>query len=292
MLPARQLFEQIVQSLQTIYEPEEARSIAFLLIEKKMGANRTAVLANQKISVENETLLSEWLRRLQAHEPIQYVLGETEFYGRKFFVNENVLIPRPETEELVTWVLENSIFQKSENPTLLEQPFRILDIGTGSGCIAVTLAAEVPQAEVWAVDISPEALAVAQQNARLHGTPVHFCEFDFLSSYSPPHFPPTFDLVVSNPPYVTESEKSQMQFNVLDYEPHTALFVPDDDALVFYRAIAALCQQRLAPGGSYYIEINENLAEATATLFRSFGLSATCRNDIFGKSRMVSGIKI
>ncbi len=280
MPSSRHLFDQATQALQSVCDAGEARNIAFLLLKTKFGLGRAAVLAGKLVEQTDEAAWLGWLARLQRHEPIQYVLGEAEFCGRKFEVNASVLIPRPETEELVAWA--------TEAPPAPEGG-AILDIGTGSGCIAVTLAKQFPLAEVWAVDVSAGALAVARRNAEAHGVAVHFVQVDFLSGSFPVGFPAVFNLVVSNPPYVMVSEKSAMQPNVIGFEPATALFVPDNDPLLFYRHIARFCQRALATGGKYYVETNENLARETARLLESHSLSAEVRPDMFGKPRFVGG---
>ncbi len=209
------------------------------------------------------------------HEPIHYNVGHTEFCGLRFRVDENVLIPRPETEELVAWVAKE---QKS-------RPIRLLDGGTGSGCIAVSLAHLLPEAEVEAWDISPEALSVARRNAELNNAKVVFRQQSLLAA---PPADAGFHCIVSNPPYVRELEKADMEAHVLNHEPHLALFVPDDDALRFYRALALLGRATLLPGGALYAEINEALAEETAALFRTQGYAAIeIRQDAYGKPRML-----
>ncbi len=280
MPSSRHLFDQATQALQSVCDAGEARNIAFLLLKTKFGLGRAAVLAGKLVEQTDETAWLGWLARLQRHEPIQYVLEEAEFCGQKFEVNASVLIPRPETEELVTWATEAPPAPEGQT---------ILDIGTGSGCIAVMLAKQFPRAEVWAIDVSAEALAVARRNADAHGVAVHFVQADFLSGSFPVGFPAVFNLVVSNPPYVTLSEKSAMQRNVIGFEPATALFVPDNDPLLFYRHIARFCQRALATGGKYYVETNENLTRETARLMESHSLSAEVRHDMFGKPRFVGG---
>ncbi len=278
---ARQLFAHLIHIISGMYEPEEARSIVFLLLQHKLGLSKTTILSDKTIITLSAQDFNEWITRLLNHEPIQYILGETEFLGRTFLVNPSVLIPRPETEELVNWVLENT-------GTSTEKPYRILDIGTGSGCIAVSLAA-ASEAQVWAIDVSEAALAVARQNAERNQVTVHFRQVNFLTGHFPADFPPQFDCVVSNPPYVTLAEQSAMSANVLAHEPHIALFVSEEDTLVFYRHIARFCQQWLAPAGRYYLEINENLTQETTQLIQSLGLTTHIRKDMFGKDRMISG---
>jgi release factor glutamine methyltransferase len=216
---------------------------------------------------------------LQQHTPLQYVLGTAEFYGLNFGVDKNVLIPRPETEELVDWIIADN-----------NDASTIIDIGTGSGCIAVALAKNMENAEIYAVDISEKSIKKAAQNAENNNVCITFFCRDILSENDFTQV--KFDCIVSNPPYVCESEKSEMKRNVLDFEPHSALFVPDDDALKFYGAIADFAILHLADCGKIYVEINENLAEETQSLFVQKGFKFTeLRKDLNNKNRMLK-IKI
>jgi release factor glutamine methyltransferase len=277
---SRQLFSRIRSEIQPAYDAEEAGSIAFLLLEHLFSLSRTAVLANKDIPAFDPDVLESAIQRLKAQEPVQYILGKTTFYGRLFSVNPAVLIPRPETEELVEWIVS-----EHRLPGL-----RVLDIGTGSGCIAVSLAAALPAAEVFALDVSAEALSVARQNGQANGVTIHWIQADILSDVSWPH--PPLDIVVSNPPYVTNAEQSFMRRNVLDFEPHRALFVPDDDPLVFYRRIIEFCSQQLKPGGYCYFEVNEQFAGQVEAVFREYAFTRTAiKTDIFGKERFVRGLK-
>ncbi|MDJ1503247.1 peptide chain release factor N(5)-glutamine methyltransferase [Xanthocytophaga agilis] len=279
---ARQLFDHITHVISSIYEPEEARSITFWLLQNKLGLTKTSIVTDKVITSVAAKDFNDWIARLLRHEPIQYILGETEFRGRTFRVNSHVLIPRPETEELVEWVLEEYKSAPVKN-------CRILDIGTGSGCIAVSLAAEIPGSEVWAIDISSGAISIAEQNARLQHVTVHFRQMDILSGNLPEEFPVYFDYIISNPPYVTIAEKEQMLTNVIAYEPHQALFVPDDDPLLFYKVIASFSQSSLPEWGKLFVELNEHFSQETSTLMQSFGLHTTIRHDLFGKPRMMCG---
>ncbi|QHT70464.1 peptide chain release factor N(5)-glutamine methyltransferase [Rhodocytophaga rosea] len=282
---SRQLFTKIHQQLQQIYPSEEARNIAFLLLEHCFDISRTAVLASKDIPDTNTDQINPLIERLLKHEPVQYVLGETLFYGRWFEVNSNVLIPRPETEELVYRIVEDFSFRKKD-------PLAILDIGTGSGCIAVTLAAEFPVAQVWAIDVSEKALQVAQANARLNSVQVNFVQADILDQQRiglPENL--QLDLMVSNPPYVTRAEMELMRQNVTAYEPHLALFVEGEDALLFYRHIASLGKSVLKTGGACYMETNENYTKQVQDLFEEYGYTATqLITDMFGKDRFVKAI--
>ena len=221
--------------------------------------------------------IQQAITELQTAKPIQYILGETEFFSNRFFVDENVLIPRPETEELVDWVL-----QTYPDKTY---PLHILDIGTGSGCIAVSLAKALPEAQVTAIDISPKAIAVAQRNAKRNGTKIEFLQCDILQTKT---LPQKYDVIISNPPYVRELEKSEMHNNVLSYEPHLALFVPNEHPLLFYEQIATLAQQYLTPKGTLFFEINQYLAtEMQEMLTKKNFTQITIRQDLSGNDRML-----
>jgi release factor glutamine methyltransferase len=288
MLDSKKLFDYLVGQLLSTYEVEEARSIVFLLLEYKLQLKKIDILANKGITMEGpQVFLSPFIERLRQHEPIQYVVGETEFFGRPFLVNSHVLIPRPETEELVDYILKNDrLLGKSG-----KEPTKILDIGTGSGCIAVTLAKELPKATVHAWDISTDALSVAKKNAELQQANVQFAQVNILQPQLLNITQP-FDLVISNPPYVTRKEIVQMRRNVTEYEPHLALFVENDNPLLFYESIAAFCQTNLRRGGFCYVEINEQYAVEVARLFSDKGCSNTeIHEDLFGKERFVKAIR-
>lgn len=273
---AKALFDTLVKEITLPFPIDEIKSIAFLAMEKVFGASRTDILANRPITAFDSDALATLLKRINQHEPIQYILEEAHFYGRPFFVNNHVLIPRPETEHLVSLVVEE--YASKENS-------KLLDIGTGSGCISVTLAKELPLAEVVALDVSADALSVAKKNATRFGATVLFEQQDVLLgdlTYQ------NLNAIVSNPPYVTVSEKEQMHKNVLAYEPHLALFVPDTDPLVFYKAIAKHGTTCLAPTGKIFVEINEQLATGVCSVFQSYGFSNTKTiQDIFAKDRIV-----
>jgi release factor glutamine methyltransferase len=279
------LFQQGQNYLQknSSYDLNEIQALVNWLLEYYFQLNRPRILANQSLDIQEDKLkkYNLALQRLAKNEPIQYILGETEFYGRKFFVNPSVLIPRPETEELVEWICQD---YKSHLQT-----FNMLDIGTGSGCISVNLALELPHSQVFALDISKDALAVAHNNARLNQASINFIEGDILQN---PRFEFTFTVIVSNPPYVRETEKKEMQANVLDFEPHLALFVEDEKPLMFYEAIARFAQAHLIEGGSLYVEINEALGQDTVQLFEKQGfINTQLKRDLRGKARMVKATK-
>jgi release factor glutamine methyltransferase len=276
-MTAKELFDRVIGELEPIYGREEAQAMSFRLLEH-IGILKTEVLAHRPMRPDT-AVLQEWIARLRQHEPLQYILGEADFYGRPFQVNRSVLIPRPETEELVAWIVKD--WQQAAG----KLSTHILDIGTGSGCIAVSLAKELPDSQVWALDISEEALKVAASNAHLHHAQVHFLQQDVLKDF---HLPQTLDVMVSNPPYVREEEKAEMELQVLRYEPHAALFVPDQQPLMFYQRIARLVRQLLAPEGLCYLEVNARLAHETAQLFDAEGFrEIVIKKDLSGKQRML-----
>lgn len=254
-------------------------------MEKLTGSAKAErmVYKSAAITAAEEKLLQEYAGRLLTHEPVQYVLNETWFCGLRFFVDKNVLIPRPETEELVEWVISNCKFPVDE--------LRILDIGTGSGCIAIALKRRIRKAEVWACDISPGALSVAKKNAETLGAEINFLELDFLDKTQWEQLP-AFDIIVSNPPYVPVKDQNSMQKNLLDYEPHTALFVPDNDPLLFYKDIAEFGKSHLKPSGNIFCEIHENLGKEVAGIFTAEDYTAELKKDMQQKDRMIkSGLQ-
>ena len=278
------------EALQTLYPQQEARSVALMLTTTLLGTRSYTHVIEPGLPIPEDkaALLDSSLVRLLRGCPIQYVLGETEFCGRNFKVDPSVLIPRPETELLCRAAISHA----QNMPKPQGRPLRILDLCTGSGCIAWTLALSVPGAQVTAVDISPEALALAaSQQPALSGEdciPPVFLKADVLALEGIPCEGP-YDLILSNPPYVTISEKAQMRRNVLDYEPGLALFVPDSDPLRFYLAISRLSRSLMAPGGWGITEINETLGRETAALFDGEGLrGAQILSDFNGKDRFVS----
>ncbi len=271
----RELWDLISDAAAQAYEPREARAVTALLCESLFGMRFTDVVVEPgaPYPLSDQALLERVTRELAAGRPVQYIVGSAEFCGLDLALREGVLIPRPETGELVRWILSEKSSAKS-----------LLDIGTGSGAIALALKAGLPGASVTAVDISPEALAIARENARRNKLQVEFLELNILSDFPTG----TYDVIVSNPPYVTHSEKVLMAPNVLQYEPHQALFVEDDDPLIFYRAIAQKARQALVPGGSLYFEINEQFGPETAQLLKSLDYrEVEVRKDLFEKPRMV-----
>lgn len=272
-----QAYQGLVAALEGLYGPGEARSIARIVFEDAFGIY--SFTRQETFTPELQARLHHITTRLLTHEPIQYILGIADFYGLKFKVSRQVLIPRPETEELVHWMLE----------ILDEKALKILDIGTGSGCIAVTLKKQRPGWEIWAVDISPEALEVAQENAAMNRVEVCFQQQDILDESQWGRLG-RFDAIVSNPPYIPEREAALMPENVRRYEPRKALFVGNEDPLLFYRAIARFARRHLTPGGRLFFETNEFNAGQVAELVRSQGFDPVeLKQDLSGKERMVAG---
>lgn len=271
-----------IKALSGLYPSEEIESFFNILSEKYLNLSRIdiALDRDQLVSEANVGKIEKVLARLKTFEPIQYILGETEFFGLPFKVTSKTLIPRPETEELVQWILDEVLYFKNK-PELLE----ILDIGTGSGCIAISLAKHLPDANVSALDISEEALRIAKENAEANEVSISFFESDILACES---LPEGYDFIVSNPPYVRELEKHFMEANVLAHEPEIALFVEDADPLLFYRKIADLAKVSLKPNGALFFEINEYLGEDMVSLLEDMGFQQIeIRKDIYGKDRML-----
>lgn len=267
--------------LQNEYPVEEINSFFAILTEAFLKMTRLEVALNpdQILSKPELTLLNDALERLKLYEPIQYIVGETEFFGLRFHVNPSVLIPRPETEELVQWILED--IEQSGRKNL-----SILDIGTGSGCIAISLAKNLPQAKISAIDFSEEALKTAEANAQLNEVAVNFLKKDILKT---DFLPAQYDVIVSNPPYVRDLEKEAMERNVLEFEPATALYVKDHDPLIFYQKITDLAEASLPANGSLYFEINQYLGKETEEVLQKKNFQTQLKKDIFGVHRMLKG---
>ena len=275
MTTRRDILGRISARLAPLYGAREARSIALVAVSELSGLSASALLTDPGAPLEIAEL-DDILGQLAAGRPVQYVVGRTEFCGRTFAVREGVLIPRPETEELVDAILHGE-----------REARRLLDVGTGSGCIAASLALGMPGTEVFAADISDDALTVAAENFQQLGAAVTLSKADALNGLEEA-FPERFDAIVSNPPYVPESDRAAMHPNVRDHEPGLALFVPDDDAIRFYRAIARAGRQMLTPGGRLWFEIYERAAAEIVRMLGAEGYTDTeVREDLFGKPRMV-----
>jgi release factor glutamine methyltransferase len=278
MTNLKNLKQDFFKALQPIYEEGEISNFFKWLAEDLLDLKTHDLLLESEVNLDSKKLLDfkKAQSRLEAQEPIHYILGYTEFFGLRFKVNTSVLIPRPETEELVEWILEDQKFSKSQ--------LSILDLGTGSGCIPIALAKHLPQAKLKALDISVEALKLAELNSEDNNTRIEYIHEDVLTLK---HLPEGMDIVVSNPPYVKFNEQAQMQDNVLKNEPHLALFVEDSDPLIFYRRIAELTS-KMTIRPLVYVEINQYLVEETRQLFKSFGFEyIEIRKDFRGNYRML-----
>lgn len=282
--------KELSSSLVPMYGEREAAVIADWVMESLSGKKKLdrMVMRGVDIPVRELEVYQRYRSELLAHRPVQYVLGESWFAGMRFFVDERVLIPRPETEELVDWVVESVSGVGIEGrPAEGGSVGSVLDVGTGSGCIAVTLARRLAGVSVFACDVSVGALAVAQENAERLGAPVGFLQLDFLDRGSWNRLPPV-RWVVSNPPYIAAAERKEMARHVVDYEPSTALFVPDTDDLVFYRALGEFARERIAAGGGLFVEIHENRGAAVSSLLSELGAaSVVVGKDLQGKDRMI-----
>lgn len=276
------------KELDEVYPVEEVDTFFYMMLEHYLGLERfiLALEPNFIVSKKEEQPLFEGLSKLKLEKPIQYILGETEFMDLKFSVNKSVLVPRPETEELVRWILDNCQVEVSRN-------LKILDIGTGSGCIAISLAKNLPNAKVYALDVSEEALVVAKENAEFNEVAIEFIHADILELETlgfDSAQPDNFDIIVSNPPYVREKEKAAMQTNVLEHEPQLALFVTNEKPLVFYKRITAFAKTHLNEGGALYFEVNQYLGKETKELLEEQNFSEIeLRKDMFGNDRMLKG---
>jgi len=282
----KELQQHFHSQLDAIYGKDEVQSFFKLLIENVLNFKPIELVLHTEsdISITNQHRFNADIKRLKQEEPIQYIIGETVFFGLPFKVNPSTLIPRPETEELVQWIIEDLKLAKNQEPT-------ILDIGTGSGCIAISLAKNLINAKIFALDVSPEALKVAKENAELNQVEVEFIEADILTACHTEL--QKFDIIVSNPPYVRTLEKSSIKNNVLKHEPHLALFVENEDPLLFYKAICEFANHNLKSKGILFFEINQYLGAEMMQLVSTFNFeSLELRQDIFGNNRMLKSIKL
>lgn len=267
------------KELQSLHSENEIDLMFYWITEKILDKPESVLrhLLEEELPEleENKNVFLFKLIQLKEQKPLQYITGETEFYGMKFFVNESVLIPRPETEELVEWILND----------VKNAELKIIDIGTGSGCIPIVLKKNLPNASVWAMDFSEKAIETAQINADYHQTDIQFIQNDFLTMDFKEL--PEFDIIVSNPPYIGETEKNAMDKNVVQFEPHSALFVSDENPLIFYERIIDFAKQKLKPNGKIYVEINQNFPRETKELFQNILENTELKKDISGNFRMI-----
>lgn len=282
------------KELSALYDEYETESFFYIILEDFHHMKRVDLALNPAFELTSE-MLHQWeniVAQLKENRPIQYILGETEFYGLPFYVNEHTLIPRPETEELVDWIVNESKADTSYSEQAKQSrksQIKILDIGTGTGCIAISLAKNLPNAKVYAMDVSEKALEMAQKNAKRNEVGVTFLHQSILDTDD---LGETFDIIVSNPPYVRNLEKAEIKKNVLDFEPHLALFVDDHDALLFYRKITELAVKNLSENGQLYFEINQYLGKEMVQLLQQYNFqNIELRQDIYGNDRMIFGRK-
>ncbi len=270
----------LTEKLKTIYDSRESANISHWVIESVTETKRIDRMLhkNRILTPSQQTTLEEYTQRLLGHEPVQYILNETWFCGLKFYIDSRALIPRPETEELVEWIISNCRFPIDQ--------LSILDIGTGSGCIPITLKRKLRKSEVITCDISADAIQLAKENAASLGVEINFLQVDFLDESRQAEFG-SYDIIVSNPPYVPEKDRNQLSPNVRDFEPALALFAPDNDPLIFYRAIAKFGRNHLSKNGSIYLELPENADQSIAELYQANGYQIELRNDLQGKMRML-----
>jgi len=272
------------QQLFKFYNERESETFIFMLLEDYAGVSKSEIIMNPELTINESELLKIHfaVKDLKNYKPIQYILGRTEFYGFPILVNTNVLIPRPETEELVVWVV---------NDTGQNQEYRVLDIGSGSGCIAIALKHTLPNLNIQAIDFSLRAIEVAEQNAKMNQADVSFHHINLLNKNEWGKLG-YYDIIISNPPYVRHAEKSQMKKNVLNYEPGNALFVDDKNPLLFYTSIAEFAKSYLNKNGSLYCEINQYLGDETCKLFENLGFKdIQLKKDIKGNSRFVKAVE-
>jgi release factor glutamine methyltransferase len=287
MKTIKEVFAIFKHQLNNLYNAQETEALTLMVLTEILHSSKAMIKAfpEQELNLTQQEEANTILTQLKTGKPLQYALGYTEFYGLKFLVNPAVLIPRPETEELVQWALES--WQLSVGSW--QEPYAILDIGTGSGCIAISLKKNLPGVEVSAIDISADALKTALENAKINEVKVNFIQDDILNSKLETQ---NLQLIISNPPYVTLDDKKQMHTNVTDFEPHTALFVPEDDPLLFYKAIADFAVDNLANNGLLFFEINESLGKETVELLEIKGFkNVELRRDMGGKDRMIKATK-
>ena len=291
--------KKVREGLSLIYDTSEAAGIASVVMQHITSLDKMQRLTKKEELLNHQHLqeLEAIINRLSLSEPVQYVLGEAPFAGMNLYVNAAVLIPRPETEELVQWVIHDvkakgiPVSEKGASDSDQTDRLKILDVGTGSGCIALALKKQLPLAEVWGCDVSDEALNIARRNGSQLNIRVDFQGINFLDEDQQKGLP-TVDIIVSNPPYIPGAQAATMHANVVRYEPHTALFVPDEDALVFYKALARFGHHRLYNNGAIYCEIHEDLGANITDLFKKEGYTGVViKKDMQGKDRMIKAVK-
>ncbi|HEY8690265.1 MAG TPA: peptide chain release factor N(5)-glutamine methyltransferase [Chitinophagaceae bacterium] len=300
MMTIDEEYKKFVKQLQSIYDKRESENITDWVFESIGGIKRLHRISDKQKQLNNTLVeqLNAALQQLLAHKPVQYVLGEVWFYKMKLLVNEHVLIPRPETEELVEWVVEDvqrTMYEVRSKKNLNIQHrtsniVHLLDIGTGSGCIAIALKKELPDAEIFAIDVSEDALKVAKQNAQDQNTTINFLQLDFLNEDDWSSLQ-SFDIIISNPPYIPENEKSKLAKNVVNHEPHMALFVNDNDPFIFYKKIAVFADKHLKEKGKFFVEVHEDYAKEVQQIFAEKNFTAEIKKDIYKRERMICAYK-
>ncbi len=284
MMTVDESYKHFVKKLKSVYDDGEANNITDWVFESIASIKRLDRITDKQKQLNNLTVeqLNHALQQLLEHKPVQYVLGEAWFYKMKLKVNEKVLIPRPETEELVEWVVDEFKIQNSK--------LKILDVGTGSGCIAIALKKELPASEIFAIDVSKDALQVAMQNSQEHNAEINFMQIDFLNEKSWASLS-SFNIIISNPPYIPENEKRKLAKNVADHEPHVALFVNDSDPFIFYKEIAAFAEKNLKEQGKIFVELHESYANEVQQIFAEKNFTTEIKKDIYGRERMICAYK-
>jgi release factor glutamine methyltransferase len=282
------IYNHFKNQLKAVYDDREAENISDWIFENVTGLKRweRRETRNKELNETDSEKLKKYLDELLKHKPVQYVLNEAWFYKRKFYVNENVLIPRPETEELVEWIVKDAKNNAGDN----SKQTNIIDIGTGSGCIPVSLKKELPEANVTAIDVSEKALVVSKKNGKELNASIDFFQIDFLKEDEWKALP-QIDIIVSNPPYIPINEKEILAKNVIDFEPEIALFVENNDPFIFYKAIAKFAKCHLKEKGKIYVEVHEEYAKQVKIIFENAGLISEIKKDIYGKERMLKAVK-
>lgn len=282
-----EVYSGFVEQLKTIYDERESNNIADWIFENITGVKKLDRITDKQRVLNNSTIqkLGNVLQQLLTHKPVQYVLGEAWFYKMKLKVNEHVLIPRPETEELVEWVVA-----EIRNKKVSDSSFTIVDIGTGSGCIAIALKKELPDAGIFAIDVSNDALQLAKQNATDQNVNINFLQLDFLNEKDWETLP-SFNIIVSNPPYIPENEKNKLGKNVVDYEPHIALFVTENDPFIFYKKMASFAEKHLKEKGKTFVEVHEDYSNEVQQIFAKKNFTTEIKKDIYGRDRMIKAYK-